>query len=333
MTSLSKEDEINQIKMEKPHVVILGAGASIATLPDGDTNGIELPVMNNLIEKLNLQSIVDEISFDSDNFEELYAHISQEKRFDPIRLSLEQKIYEYFNQIKLPDTPTIYDHLLLSLRKKDCIATFNWDPLLPLAYLRNKKFCDLPTVLFLHGNVKIGFCKKDGIVGFVNNRCPKCMDFLKPTKLLYPITEKNYDEDEFISNQWKLLYNWINQAFMITFFGYSAPVSDKKAIKLMKDAWGVIKQRNMEQTEIIDIKSESILKSTWNPFIYSHHYEIHKNFYGSWIANHPRRTGEAYLNQYMMGNFITDNPIPQDSDFKNLYNWLKKHRDVEKSSS
>jgi hypothetical protein len=32
--------------------------------------------------------------------------------------------------LELPDHPTVYDHLLLSLRKKDAIFTFNWDPFL-----------------------------------------------------------------------------------------------------------------------------------------------------------------------------------------------------------
>lgn len=30
----------------------------------------------------------------------------------------------------MTESPTIYDYLLLSLRKKDVVATINWDPLL-----------------------------------------------------------------------------------------------------------------------------------------------------------------------------------------------------------
>ncbi|GAI25602.1 unnamed protein product [marine sediment metagenome] len=33
---ISIQDEINQIETRKPHVVILGAGASRAALPNGD---------------------------------------------------------------------------------------------------------------------------------------------------------------------------------------------------------------------------------------------------------------------------------------------------------
>ena len=36
---VSIREEINQIRMERPHVVILGAGASYAAFPNGDKNG------------------------------------------------------------------------------------------------------------------------------------------------------------------------------------------------------------------------------------------------------------------------------------------------------
>jgi len=36
---VSKEQEINQIKMGRPHVVILGAGASYASFPNGESPG------------------------------------------------------------------------------------------------------------------------------------------------------------------------------------------------------------------------------------------------------------------------------------------------------
>ena len=39
--------------INSPHVVILGAGASRASFPDGDKNGIELPLMCDLAQKLN----------------------------------------------------------------------------------------------------------------------------------------------------------------------------------------------------------------------------------------------------------------------------------------
>ena len=39
---------------------------------------------------------------------------------------------------------------------------------------------------------------------------------------------------------------------MFTIFGYSAPKTDVEAIDLLKQAWGAIGDRNLEQTEIIN---------------------------------------------------------------------------------
>ena len=39
---VSIEQEINQVGMKQPHVVVLGAGASIATCPNDDKNGKKL---------------------------------------------------------------------------------------------------------------------------------------------------------------------------------------------------------------------------------------------------------------------------------------------------
>jgi len=102
------------------------------------------------------------------------------------------------------------------------------------------------------------------------------------------------------------------------------------AIELLKDAWGEVERRSMEQTEIIDIRSEEDLHKTWEPFIHTHHYEIHENFYESWIAKHPRRTGEAYINQYLNAQFIEDNRIPMHLGFPEIWEWYKPLMDIEK---
>lgn len=56
---LSAEEEINQIKVGKPHVVILGAGASYAAFPNGDKNGKKLPLMNNFVETLGIEELIE----------------------------------------------------------------------------------------------------------------------------------------------------------------------------------------------------------------------------------------------------------------------------------
>ena len=56
----------------------------------------------------------------------------------------------------------------------------------------------------------------------------------KPTKLLFPVKNKNYTSDIVISKFWSYLENALEIAYMITIFGYSAPKSDKAAIDMLK---------------------------------------------------------------------------------------------------
>ena len=131
---------------QRPHLVILGAGATIATIPAGDKYGRKSSVMDNFISEL----------------QELYERNDCQN----IRLALEERIFNHFDLLCLPDQPTIYDLLIISLRKKDAIATFNWDPLLLQAYNRVVKITDdLPELLFLHGCVHAGICRQDNRFG------------------------------------------------------------------------------------------------------------------------------------------------------------------------
>jgi hypothetical protein len=328
---VSAEEEINQIIVGKPHVVILGAGASYAALPHGDKHGRKLPLMSNLVETLGLQDLIatTRIRFDSFNFEHIYASIYKESHLAGTREELEARVYRYFREMELPEHPTIYDHLVLSLRSKDFIATFNWDPFLVQAIRRNERRFKLPRVLFLHGNVEVAYCPEGHTMGYNGARCTHCGELLKPTKLLYPVSEKNYHLNEFISRQWAVVAAILKRAFMVTIFGYGAPTSDASAIGLLKAAWGDKDDRSMEEFEIIDIREQDDLRNTWSSFIHTHHYRVETNFYDSWIANHPRRTGEAYWNQFIEAKFIEDNPLPKDVGFPKLWDWYSRLQEIE----
>ncbi|WP_152034606.1 hypothetical protein [Paracidovorax avenae] len=82
----------------------------------------------------------------------------------------------------------------------------------------------------------------------------------------------------------------LKRAYLVTIFGYSAPKTDVEAIALIKDAWGTIEERNLEDFEFIDICDEDSLIASWQEFIHSHHYQVHKDFFSSSLAQHPRRT-------------------------------------------
>ena len=62
MPGMTKEQGIEQVFSGGGHVVILGAGASIAsTLRNSEPSGKKLPSMDNFIETLGLNDLLDEI--------------------------------------------------------------------------------------------------------------------------------------------------------------------------------------------------------------------------------------------------------------------------------
>jgi len=78
----------------------------------------------------------------------------------------------------------------------------------------------------------------------------------------------------------------------------------------------------LEELEIINILPEDELIAAWKPLIRSGCCRTAANFYDSWIANHPRRTGEAFMNQSADGSYIANNPLPKHADFQKLWGWF-----------
>lgn len=171
----SIEDEIADVRTKRPHVVLLGAGASRQAFPRGERNGKRLPVMADLLEMPPFADALTSagISHAGRNFEELYSELTLDPGKRAILEELERAVFEYFSSLQLPDEPTPYDHLILSLRPKDVIATFNWDPFLIQAVRRNgRRIGKAPYLLFLHGNVLAGYCKRDAFHGLRGTDCP-----------------------------------------------------------------------------------------------------------------------------------------------------------------
>ena len=329
--SSTVEDERNEVFVGRAHLVVLGAGASRAAFPNGDRNGRVLPLMADFVDVVGLRSLLDGWGVDPDrNFEEIFSEIFD--RGDNARIkTLQGRVEDYFGSLEIGDEPTIYDHLLLSLRKKDVVATFNWDPLLLQAYRRSGRGFGLPRLLFLHGNVASGYCARDRKVGNAGARCSICGDRFTRTRLLYPIRQKNYAENGFIVAEWQAFKRYLGHTFMVTIFGYSGPKTDQEALAAMGEAWGDVSKRELEQTCFITVQSKDDILTNFGRFIHSHHYEVNDNFYDSWIARHPRRTGEAWWNQYMEAKFLSDNPIPKDASFGELWGWLEAFREPERA--
>ena len=240
----------------------------------------------------------------------------------PFLKEIEEIVYTYFDSLKLPEYPTMYDHLLLSLRPKDIIATFNWDPFLFDAWNRNKDKVPSPEILHLHGNVRLAYCPEHPVYGEHGMYCPQCDRELIPTQLLYPIARKNYPNDSFIKTEWEVLKKGLKGAKTLTIFGYGAPTTDKEAVDIMNSAWDK-NNRLIERIEIIDTKDKETLWTKWEPFIIRTYIDCPEGFDQSRLANYPRRTCEALLAQTFHGLWVESNHLPLDASFDDLLFWIK----------
>lgn len=330
--TFSPDLEVKTVREGQPHVVILGAGASRAACLNGDASGRLLPLMRDLIDVVGLAPILEAhgVSSDGEDFEAVYSRLDGQHQFDECREALEHCLYAYFASLQLPTEPTIYDHLVLSLRPRDVIATFNWDPFLVQAAQRNASQVALPTLIFLHGNVAAGYCEKDKSRGRYPERCPKCSNAFQATPLLYPVRKKNYLDKPFIRDEWQDLRNAMKEACILTIFGYGAPATDVEAVELLQTAWPSPKKQKAQWVELINVTPKNELQKQWKPFILSHHADTTTDFYESRLARHPRRTGEAWAATHLFGMWEDGHFLPKDADFPELWAWfdeLKKHED------
>jgi NAD-dependent SIR2 family protein deacetylase len=320
---ITKSQLVNKPANCRRHIVILGAGASVAAFPNGDANGKKLPTMDNFVEMLDFEPLLKRqgIKNRRRNFEDIYSELYENNHSLPFLKEIEKIVYTYFESLKLPEFPTMYDRLLMSLRPKDIVATFNWDPFLFDARNRIKDKIPVPEIVHLHGNVRVAHCPDHPAYGEHGMYCPECDKKLIPTQLLYPITVKNYDNDSFIRTEWKVLKNGLRNAMTLTIFGYSAPHTDKEAVDLMKTAWDK-DNKFIERVEIIDIKNKDIIWEQWDAFIIRTYCDHEEDYYESRISCYPRRTCEALLAQTLHGQWVENNHLPLDANFDELVNWI-----------
>ncbi len=325
------------LNLQRPHLVLLGAGASLAAFPDGEKNGLKLPLMNNFVETvIGLSDYLDKcgIDYKGQNFEDLYSALHEDPKYDDVRQNVEELVYTYFAGMELPDAPTLYDHLILSLTGRDVIATFNWDPFLWQAMCRNYRRvgdANLPHPLYLHGNTAIGVCTGHEKIQISHKGriCSKCRKPLGRSKLLYPIGKKNYNADPFIKSSWDGIKSCLESAYMFTIFGYGAPTSDIEAVNLLSQGWGDKYQRSMEQIEVIDIVDEDILCNRWDKFIHTHHYNTHNDLYSSMIGKCSRRSADASFGANFDCVAWEEYPIPKDATWEELDKWLSPYLEEE----
>jgi len=307
-----------------PHIVIVGAGGSRAACPSGDRNGRRLPLMADLVAVVGLEPLLEAAgpAPQAGDFEALYDHLVSSEQHQVIAAQIETAVRDYFSTIELPDSATIYDYLLLALRPKDLIATFNWDPLLAQAFRRHEGHISMPQLAFLHGNVAVGFCADHRRCGWHDDACGLCGARFRPSPLLFPIRNKNYTSLPFIASQWaRLEYNLAN-AYFVTILGYSAPITDAAAREALLKVWSMNETREIAEIELIDLKPPEELQQRWADFITRSHYITGKSVLRSYSSWHPRRSCDALFAATMQNQPFEDDWLPELSSFTELRQWV-----------
>ena len=128
-----KYHEFEFLMKNRPHVVLLGAGATMAAIPNGDKNGRKSSVMDGFIEKLGMSSVIDKVGLhtNSNNLEDIYTELFERPDCESVRKQLDKKIRKYFSCLEIPDEPNIYDLILLGSSVVAGISK---------SYLYNKRF-------------------------------------------------------------------------------------------------------------------------------------------------------------------------------------------------
>jgi len=299
----------------RPHVVLLGAGASLDAFPEGDASGNRLPLMDNLVDVVGLGPLIETAAAELDDekgFEEMYSKLAGISTYGDLVKEIERRIDVYFSSLRIPKETTKYDYLLLSLREKDAIFTFNWDPFLFDSYKRNAHIASLPQIFFLHGNVRIGICPNHPETwGRRRGICSKCSNRFEDVPLLYPIGKKDYSSHEYIRGSWEAARYFFAEAFVLTIFGYGAPVSDADAVDLLKLAWTRRSDRKIEHVEVVDVVTSSVLNERWKEFTPTGHLKPIRRIWDSWIMMHPRRSVEGLRQPVIFGEPAETFPLVQ----------------------
>ncbi len=271
------------------HLVILGAGSTIATIPNGDKNGEESYTLANLLKDKTFTSFLEKVqrNFSTNDVEDLCKQLYKEDR--PLYYEFESLVRKKYARLELPEEFTILDRLVLSLTSNDAIVSFNWDDLVIQAYQRMSDYVPeemLPILAFPHGNAQTVYNNKH----YTSKRIVTSPGWFD-SPLNMPVDEIDYKSDVFINSQWHILDFFMRNAQMITFFGYRGPDSDEQDLKHLDELFA--KNEICDKIEIIDKDQESAVEVAKR----LERFKMQPNwlypcadFWHSTIAKYPRRT-------------------------------------------
>ena len=276
--------------MEFKHLVILGAGSTIATIPNGDKNGEFGYTLANLLNDKCFTSFVKKAQakgFLTSDVEDLCNQLCKEDK--PLYDEFETLVRKKYASLELPEEFTILDRLVMSLTPNDAIVSFNWDDLLIQAYQRMSEFVPekmLPILAFPHGNAQAVYNNKH----YTSKRIVTGANWID-SPLNMPVDEVDYKSDIFIGSQWNILDFFMRNAQMITFFGYSGPSSDELDLQHLDELFA--KNKICDKIEIIDKDLDTameVAKRLVRFKMQSNWLYPCADFWHSTIAKHPRRT-------------------------------------------
>lgn len=119
-----------------------------------------------------------------------------------------------------------------------------------------------------------------------------------------------------------MLRDYLKRAYFITIYGYSAPVTDVEAKKLMLDEWKANPTLELAEVEIVDIRPREELEETWKDFLFSHHYTIWDDVFSTCLLRHPRRSCDAFAMATLQCQPWEENPFPKTSQLDQLQEWI-----------
>lgn len=303
--------------MNSHHLVVLGAEAASEALPGGERDGRKVPGAHDIAAAAGLTEDLEQLGIPHDkrSFEEIYRDLYGNTSHAPAAARIEQKLYEHYSSLHLPEQPTLYDHLVLSLRPKDIIASFCWDPFLHDACLRNNSFAPLPRVLYLVGTIRLGTCRRHRISGRVGTACVQCGSIIQPPNA--PLADPGINR-AFKKNLENVVH-LLADALLLTVIG---PAHDTVTRDLLRMAEERMLSGSMEEIELISRRKAG-----------SYRLQVVDSFYDSRIAKHPRRTCEAAWNQFVEAKYVKGTDIPRAADLAALHGWYRPLVEAEQQAA
>ena len=97
-------DNYEKITKNRPHVVILGAGASKAALPEGDKYHKPISCMENFFQNLKMDDLINNLNLEtkSSNLEKIFSEIEEKSKTNIEFLNAKNKLKIQFLIILIP---------------------------------------------------------------------------------------------------------------------------------------------------------------------------------------------------------------------------------------